>query len=89
MAPTRELALQIEEETKKFGERLGTKTVSVIGGASREDQAMLMLRGVDIIIVTPVRLLDIFDHQYISLNQCSFVIMDEADIMLDMGFEHE
>uniref|UniRef100_A0AC35GVC0 RNA helicase n=1 Tax=Panagrolaimus sp. PS1159 TaxID=55785 RepID=A0AC35GVC0_9BILA len=89
MAPTRELALQIEEEAKKFGERLGTKTVSVIGGASREDQAMLMRRGVDIIIATPGRLLDILDNQYISLNQCSYVIMDEADRMLDMGFEQE
>ena len=48
MAPTRELALQIEEEAKKFGERLGTKTVSVIGGASREEQALLMRRGVDV-----------------------------------------
>uniref|UniRef100_A0AC34F3J0 RNA helicase n=1 Tax=Panagrolaimus sp. ES5 TaxID=591445 RepID=A0AC34F3J0_9BILA len=89
MAPTRELALQIDEEAKKFGERLGTKTVSVIGGASREEQALLMRRGVDIIIATPGRLLDILDNRYISLNQCSYVIMDEADRMLDMGFEQE
>ncbi|KAE9553538.1 hypothetical protein FO519_003231 [Halicephalobus sp. NKZ332] len=89
MAPTRELALQIEEECKKFGDKLGIRSVSVIGGTSREETALLMRKGVDIIIATPGRLLDILDNRYISLNSCSYVIMDEADRMLDMGFEQD
>uniref|UniRef100_A0AC34QDQ4 RNA helicase n=1 Tax=Panagrolaimus sp. JU765 TaxID=591449 RepID=A0AC34QDQ4_9BILA len=89
MAPTRELAQQIEEEAKKFGERLGIRTVSVIGGASKEEQALVMRRGVDIIIATPGRLLDVLENRYVSLNSCSYVIMDEADRMLDMGFEQD
>ncbi|KAI6189591.1 DEAD box ATP-dependent RNA helicase [Aphelenchoides bicaudatus] len=87
LAPTRELAQQIEEETKKFGDLLNIRTVSVIGGASREDQGMRMRLGVDVIIATPGRLVDVLENRYISLDQCSYLIMDEADRMLDMGFE--
>ncbi|KAF7632825.1 hypothetical protein Mgra_00007756 [Meloidogyne graminicola] len=87
LAPTRELAQQIEIETHKFGDRLGVRTVSVIGGASREDQGIRMRMGVDIVIATPGRLVDVLENRYMSLNLCSYVIMDEADKMLDMGFE--
>uniref|UniRef100_A0A1I8B740 Probable ATP-dependent RNA helicase DDX23 n=1 Tax=Meloidogyne hapla TaxID=6305 RepID=A0A1I8B740_MELHA len=87
LAPTRELAQQIEIETHKFGDRLGIRTVSVIGGASREDQGIRMRMGVDIVIATPGRLVDVLENRYMSLNLCSYVIMDEADKMLDMGFE--
>ncbi|KAL3070185.1 hypothetical protein niasHT_004132 [Heterodera trifolii] len=87
LAPTRELAQQIEVESHKFGDRLGVRTVSVIGGASREDQGMRMRMGVDIVIATPGRLVDVLENRYMSLNLCSYVIMDEADKMLDMGFE--
>ncbi|KAI6207300.1 RNA helicase [Aphelenchoides fujianensis] len=89
LAPTRELAQQIEEETNKFGEELGIRTVSVIGGASREDQGMRMRMGVDVIIATPGRLVDVLENRYISLTSCSYLIMDEADRMLDMGFEQD
>ncbi|KAI1731787.1 DEAD/DEAH box helicase domain-containing protein [Ditylenchus destructor] len=89
IAPTRELAQQIEIETQKFGDHLKIRTVSVIGGASREDQGLRMRMGVDIVIATPGRLVDVLENRYISLNLCSYVIMDEADKMLDMGFEAE
>jgi len=87
LAPTRELAQQIEIEAIKFGDKLGIRTVSVIGGASREDQGLRMRMGVDIVIATPGRLVDVLENRYLSLNLCSYVIMDEADRMLDMGFE--
>ncbi|WKY02225.1 hypothetical protein Q1695_015890 [Nippostrongylus brasiliensis] len=89
LAPTRELALQIEEETNKFGELLKIRTVSVIGGASREEQGMKLRMGVEVVIATPGRLLDVLENRYLLLNQCSYVILDEADRMLDMGFEPE
>ncbi|KAF1762375.1 hypothetical protein GCK72_010637 [Caenorhabditis remanei] len=87
MAPTRELAQQIEEETNKFGKLLDIKTVSVIGGASREEQGMKLRMGVEVVIATPGRLLDVLENRYLLLNQCTYVILDEADRMLDMGFE--
>ncbi|CAJ0578326.1 unnamed protein product, partial [Mesorhabditis spiculigera] len=89
LAPTRELAQQIEEETKKFGELLGINTLAIIGGASREDQGMKLRMGVEVVIATPGRLLDVLENRYLMLNQCSYVILDEADRMLDMGFEPE
>uniref|UniRef100_A0A0K0E1D3 Probable ATP-dependent RNA helicase DDX23 n=1 Tax=Strongyloides stercoralis TaxID=6248 RepID=A0A0K0E1D3_STRER len=89
LAPTRELAQQIEQEAIKFGQYLGIKTVSVIGGASKEDQALKVRMGVDIVIATPGRLIDTLDNSYISLNMCSYLILDEADRMLDLGFEPE
>ncbi|CAD5225071.1 unnamed protein product [Bursaphelenchus okinawaensis] len=89
LAPTRELALQIEEEARKFGDQLNLKTVCVIGGASKEEQALKMRMGVDVVIATPGRLLDVLENRYIGLSQCSYLIMDEADRMLDMGFEDD
>ncbi|ULT99479.1 hypothetical protein L5515_003513 [Caenorhabditis briggsae] len=87
LAPTRELATQIEEETNKFGKLLGIRTVSVIGGASREEQGMKLRMGVEVVIATPGRLMDVLENRYLLLNQCTYVILDEADRMLDMGFE--
>ncbi|XP_055352238.1 probable ATP-dependent RNA helicase DDX23 [Paramacrobiotus metropolitanus] len=87
MAPTRELAQQIEEETIKFGTPLGVRTVAVIGGLSREDQGMKLRQGCEIVIATPGRLLDVLENRYLVLNQCSYVVLDEADRMIDMGFE--
>ncbi|XP_014663956.1 PREDICTED: probable ATP-dependent RNA helicase DDX23 [Priapulus caudatus] len=87
LAPTRELAQQIEEETIKFGSPLGIRTVAVIGGLSREDQGFKLRQGCEVVIATPGRLLDCLDNHYIVLNQCTYVVMDEADRMIDMGFE--
>ncbi|CAL8079670.1 unnamed protein product [Calicophoron daubneyi] len=89
MAPTRELAQQIEEETVKFGQPLGIKTVSLIGGLSREDQALKLRMGAEVVIATPGRLNDVLENRYMVLNQCTYVVLDEADKMIDMGFEPE
>nr|CAX73837.1 DEAD (Asp-Glu-Ala-Asp) box polypeptide 23 [Schistosoma japonicum] len=89
MAPTRELAQQIEEETVKFGRPLGIKTVSLIGGLSREDRALKLRMGAEIVIGTPGRLNDVLENRYMVLNQCTYIVLDEADKMIDMGFEPE
>ncbi|XP_032241073.1 probable ATP-dependent RNA helicase DDX23 isoform X2 [Nematostella vectensis] len=89
LAPTRELAQQIEEEILKFGRPLGIRTVSVIGGLSREDQGFQLRLGVEIVIATPGRLIDVLENRYLVLNRCSYIVMDEADRMIDMGFEPE
>ena len=78
LAPTRELAQQIEEESVKFGKPLGIKTVSVIGGLSREEQGFKLRLGCEIVIGTPGRLLDVLENRYLVLNQCTYVVMDEA-----------
>lgn len=87
LAPTRELAQQIEEECVKFGKPLGIKTVSVIGGLSREEQGFKLRLGCEIVIGTPGRLVDVLENRYLVLNQCTYVVMDEADRMINMGFE--
>lgn len=89
LAPTRELAQQIEEETHKFGECLGIRVVSVIGGISREEQGFKLRQGCEIVIATPGRLNDVLENRYLVLNQCTYVVMDEADRMINMGFEPE
>lgn len=87
LAPTRELAQQIEEETIKFGKELGIRTVAVIGGLSREEQSFKLRMGCEIVIATPGRLIDVLENRYIVLSQCTYIVMDEADRMIDMGFE--
>uniref|UniRef100_A0A8W7PFN1 Probable ATP-dependent RNA helicase DDX23 n=1 Tax=Anopheles coluzzii TaxID=1518534 RepID=A0A8W7PFN1_ANOCL len=87
LAPTRELAQQIEEETQKFGTPLGIRTVVVVGGLSREEQGFRLRLGCEIVIATPGRLIDVLENRYLVLNQCTYIVMDEADRMIDMGFE--
>merc|ERR1712142_650692 len=87
MAPTRELAQQIEEETNKFGEPLGIRTVAVIGGLSREEQGFKLRLGCEVVIATPGRLIDVLENRYLVLSRCTYIVMDEADRMIDMGFE--
>ena len=86
LAPTRELAQQIEEETVKFGKPLGIKVVSVIGGLSREEQGFKLRLGCEIVIGTPGRLVDVLENRYLVLNQCTYVVMDEADRMIKFLF---
>lgn len=87
LAPTRELAQQIEEETLKFGQPLGIRTVVVVGGLSREEQGFRLRLGCEIVIATPGRLIDVLENRYLVLNQCTYIVLDEADRMIDMGFE--
>ncbi|XP_073237106.1 probable ATP-dependent RNA helicase DDX23 isoform X5 [Porites lutea] len=87
LAPTRELAQQIEDEAAKFGRPLGVRTVSVIGGLSREDQGFQLRLGCEIVIATPGRLIDVLENRYLVLSRCSYIVLDEADRMIDMGFE--
>ncbi|KAJ5526195.1 Helicase C-terminal [Penicillium frequentans] len=87
LAPTRELAQQIEIEAKKFTGPLGFNVVSIVGGHSLEEQAYSLRDGAEIIIATPGRLVDCIERRMLVLSQCCYVIMDEADRMIDLGFE--
>lgn len=89
MAPTRELAQQIESETRKFAAPMGYTCVSIVGGRSVDEQQYNLRDGAEIIIATPGRLKDVIDRHVLVLSQCSYVVMDEADRMVDLGFEEE
>jgi ATP-dependent RNA helicase DDX23/PRP28 len=87
MAPTRELAQQIESEAKKFAAPLGFNCVSIVGGRAVEEQQFNLREGAEIIIATPGRLKDIIERHVLVLSQCRYVVMDEADRMVHLGFE--
>jgi len=87
LAPTRELACQIYEEAKKFSWKTGIKSVVVYGGAPIGHQLRELERGCDILVATPGRLVDIMERARVSLAQIKYLVLDEADRMLDMGFE--
>jgi ATP-dependent RNA helicase DDX5/DBP2 len=87
MTPTRELAMQIEDETAKFAEAAGLTSLAVFGGMGRKRQGEKLKEGADILIATPGRLFDFVDMGELKLEQISFLVLDEADRMLDMGFE--
>jgi ATP-dependent RNA helicase DDX23/PRP28 len=89
MAPTRELAQQIEEECIKLLKFTNFRTLSVVGGQSIEDQGFHLRRGVEVVVGTPGRMLDCIRNNYLVLNQCNYVVLDEADRMIDMGFEEQ
>ncbi|CAG8976597.1 hypothetical protein HYALB_00002110 [Hymenoscyphus albidus] len=87
LAPTRELAQQIEVEARKFATPLGFTCVSIVGGHSLEEQSYNLRNGAEIIIATPGRLVDCIERRVLVLGQCCYIIMDEADRMIDLGFE--
>ncbi|KAM0754997.1 DEAD-domain-containing protein [Meredithblackwellia eburnea MCA 4105] len=89
LAPTRELAQQIESETTKFCKLMGYKCVSIVGGKSIEEQQFSLRDGAEIVIATPGRLRDCIERHIIVLGQCTYVVMDEADRMVSLGFEEE
>lgn len=86
LEPTRELALQVAENIKKYGKHLNLNHALLIGGNSMNEQKDTLQRGVDILIVTPGRLIDHFERGGLLLNQTDLLVIDEADRMLDMGF---
>ncbi|OAF70465.1 hypothetical protein A3Q56_01773 [Intoshia linei] len=87
LAPTRELAIQIYEEARKVTYRSQVKPVVIYGGASQYDQSRQLSEGADLIIATPGRLIDFINRHKIYLNRIKCLCLDEADRMLDMGFE--
>jgi ATP-dependent RNA helicase RhlE len=89
VTPTRELALQIEESFKAYGRHTGLKCTSVFGGVRQHNQVNELRRGIDILVATPGRLLDLINQRFISLSGIEIFILDEADRMLDMGFIHD
>ena len=86
MAPTRELAMQISTEIKKFGKHTGIRTATVYGGQGMGIQLDALHRGVEIVVATPGRLIDHLKRGSIELRDISHIVLDEADTMLDMGF---
>ncbi|KAM9981260.1 hypothetical protein ACTFIY_003563 [Dictyostelium cf. discoideum] len=89
MSPTRELALQIHVECKKFSKVLGLRTACVYGGASISEQIAELKRGADIVVCTPGRMIDILcanNRRITNLRRVTFLVLDEADRMFDMGF---
>eukprot|EP01119_Soliformovum_irregulare_P009348 TRINITY_DN225_c0_g1_i1.p1 TRINITY_DN225_c0_g1~~TRINITY_DN225_c0_g1_i1.p1 ORF type:complete len:766 (-),score=201.18 TRINITY_DN225_c0_g1_i1:79-2376(-) len=87
LAPTRELASQIEEEARKFAARTGLKCAVVYGGSPVVTQLRTLDQGCDILVATPGRLVDFLDREKVSLAKIRYLVLDEADRMLDMGFE--
>ncbi|MDX2142806.1 MAG: DEAD/DEAH box helicase [Rhodospirillaceae bacterium] len=86
LAPTRELAVQIADSVKIYGRNAGLKHTVVFGGVSESNQIRAMTNGIDILIATPGRLLDLVNRRFIRLDQVKYLVLDEADRMLDMGF---
>jgi ATP-dependent RNA helicase RhlE len=86
LTPTRELAIQIGESFKAYGRNLTLKHTVIFGGVSQGPQALKLKHGVDILIATPGRLLDLMNQKLVSLHHVKIFVLDEADRMLDMGF---
>ena len=86
LEPTRELAAQVAENFEKYGKHHKLSMALLIGGVSMGDQVKALEKGVDVLIATPGRLMDLFDRGNILLTGCSLLVIDEADRMLDMGF---
>ena len=89
IAPTRELAIQVGQSFSTYGKDTGLKNTIVYGGVSQYKQTDKLRKGVDILIATPGRLLDLVDQKYINLSHIRILVLDEADRMLDMGFIHD
>lgn len=89
VTPTRELAIQIGESFTSYGKYTGIRNTVIFGGVKQGAQTAALQQGVDILVATPGRLLDLIDQGYISLKDVQYSVLDEADRMLDMGFIHD
>lgn len=89
VTPTRELAIQINESFLAYGKNLNLRSTVIFGGVNQNKQTNVLKQGVDILIATPGRLLDLMNQGFISLKDIEIFVLDEADRMLDMGFIHD
>ncbi|MBU1194352.1 MAG: DEAD/DEAH box helicase [Proteobacteria bacterium] len=89
LAPTRELALQVGETIKAYGRRVSIRCTVVYGGVNIGPQIDRLKRGIDVLVATPGRLLDLAEHRDVDLSGIDFLVFDEADRMLDLGFSQE
>ena len=89
VTPTRELAAQVAQSIDDYGRHLPLKSAVVFGGVSINPQKQQLVRGVDILVATPGRLLDHVGQRSVDLSQVELLVLDEADRMLDMGFIHD
>lgn len=89
LAPTRELAIQIEENFAAYARYLNIKSLVIFGGVSQNPQTKALNGGVDILIATPGRMLDLYKQKFLKLNDVKHFVLDEADSMLDMGMIHD
>ncbi|HRG24107.1 MAG TPA: DEAD/DEAH box helicase [Chitinophagaceae bacterium] len=89
LTPTRELAIQIDESFAAYGRYAGIRHTVIFGGVSQHSQVNELRRGVDILVATPGRLLDLMQQGFIHLDKLQIFVLDEADRMLDMGFIHD
>lgn len=89
LTPTRELAIQIGESFAAYGRYTRVRHTVIFGGVGQKPQTDALAKGVDVLIATPGRLLDLINQGFVKLNQLEFFVLDEADRMLDMGFVHD
>ncbi|MCL4115277.1 UNVERIFIED_CONTAM: hypothetical protein GTU68_059200 [Idotea baltica] len=89
VTPTRELAIQIGESFNAYARYTNLRTTVIFGGVGQKKQTDILDRGVDILVATPGRLLDLISQGYITLRNIEYSVLDEADQMLDMGFIHD
>jgi ATP-dependent RNA helicase RhlE len=89
LTPTRELAIQIEENIQAYGKDLDHRHAVIFGGVNQHSQVQQVKNGIDILVATPGRLIDLHQQGYISLQHLEIFVLDEADRMLDMGFIHD
>jgi len=89
LTPTRELAAQVEESVKTYGKHLKLRSAVIFGGVGMNPQIDKLAKGVDVLVATPGRLLDLADQGHLDLSKVEILVLDEADRMLDMGFIHD
>ncbi|PJZ51958.1 DEAD/DEAH box helicase [Leptospira adleri] len=88
LTPTRELAIQVHDSFKVYGQHLKLKSAVIFGGVGQSPQVKSLSSGVDVLVATPGRLVDLIDQRFLSLSELEVFVLDEADRMLDMGFIH-
>nr|MBA2323146.1 DEAD/DEAH box helicase [Pseudonocardiales bacterium] len=89
LAPTRELAMQVNTAAARYGAGLGVRTLAVYGGAPIGPQLAALRKGIDVVVATPGRAIDLINRGGLKLDELEVAVLDEADEMLDMGFREE